>query len=365
MQRVHGAVREPGSYQALQHFITHSRWDAEALWKRLRKECPERRGVVLVDDTGIPKKGSHSPGVQRQYSGTLGKVGNCQIVVSTILRAGNFSWTLGMDLYLPESWTKSPSRLRSAGIPEETPFRAKPAIALAQIRVAQKAGFRIDAVVADLGFGKASEFRVALNRAKIPFVLGVTNTVLVRAARKDADRQQAEALASALPRSAWKRITWRIGTKGPLRADFAAVRVRPAGADAENVEYWLLCERRNREKQPKYFLSSLPRKTPLKTLVGVAHTRWAIEQNYQQLKEELGFDHFEGRTWNGWAHHAVLTAATYCFLELERRADDRQNLSLPKVRELVAEILVIEIMMERPDLQAALEERKRARGPPS
>ena len=393
MQGIWGAVRDPGSYQALHHFIAISQWDSNDVWRIIRSQIPEKRGVLIVDDTGFPKQGKHSVGVQRQYSGTLGRVGNCQVAVSTVLRSAHTTWPIDIELYLPEVWTEDADRRESAAIPVALAFRPKWEIALGQIAKARHAKVQIECVAADSGYGECTEFRDRLDRMHLRYIVGITSQTTVFAgepryqprkpkggrgrprkydplSRSSPRPQTVKELGESLPRSAWKKVTWRRGTKGPLYADFAAIRIVPAHRwqqRSPRKSEWLLCERL-RDGSRKYYLSNLPDDTSLKRMVDLAHTRWAVEQNYQQLKEELGLDHFEGRSWPGWHHHVVLTALTFAFLELERWNSKSKPLpTLPAMRRLVAELLFFHIVEERPDLQEIWAGRiaaKRSRAPP-
>ena len=393
MQGVWGAIRDPGSYQAIQHFITISQWDPEPVWRKLREQIPERRGVLIIDDTGFPKQGTHSVGVQRQYSGTMGRVANCQVAVSTVLRTKRTTWPIAMDLYLPEVWADDMDRRESAAVPTSSVFQPKWQIALGQVVKARRAKIQIECVVSDSGYGECTEFRDRLDRMHLRYVVAVTGQTTVfsapprlkpprtarhvgrprkhhRLARSSPKPERLKELATSLPAGAWKRIAWRLGTKGPMRADFAAMRVVPAHRWSERKQRstcWLLCERL-RDGSFKFYLSNLPEDTSLKRLVDVAHTRWAVEQNYQQLKEELGLDHFEGRTWTGWHHHVLLTVLTFVFLEAERSRRDAEPFpTFPAMRRLLSEILFIHMFDERPDLQDVIAEKfseRRGRGPP-
>lgn len=393
MQGVWGAIRDPGSYQAIQHFITISQWDPEPVWRKLREQIPERRGILIIDDTGFPKQGKHSVGVQRQYSGTMGRTANCQVAVSTVLRTKHTTWPIAMDLYLPEVWAEDMDRRESAAVPASSVFQLKWQIALGQVVKARRAKIQIECVVTDSGYGECTEFRDRLDRMHLRYVVAVTGQTTVfraqprfkppralrqvgrprkyhRLARSSPKPEPLKALATSLPAGAWKRIVWRLGTKGPMRGDFAALRIVPAHRwfkRKPRPACWLLCERL-RDGSFKFYLSNLPEDTSLKRLVDMAHTRWPVEQNYQQLKEELGLDHFEGRTWTGWHHHVLLTALTFVFVEAERSRRVAEPLpTFPAMRRLLSEILFIHLFDERPDLQELIAEKfaeRRGRGPP-
>ncbi|HLG54637.1 MAG TPA: IS701 family transposase [Vicinamibacterales bacterium] len=335
MQAMHGRLGDPQDYQALQHFITHSPWDATRVWTRLRTTVPMRTGILALDDMGFPKQGTKSPGVQRQYCGALGKIGNCQVAVSSALIADGRTWPLAFDLYLPTSWTDDAARCAAAGIPATVRFREKWRIALAQVRTVLQAGFTITGVVVDADAGANAAFRAGLER------LGLAYGVAIRGEATFAvtgvpGTLSATALATSAPDDAWESVTWGTGTAGPLTARFCALRVRPTKGRGDR---WLLCERSATDER-KYYLLHLPGTTALVDLVALARSRWPIEQQYRELKDDLGLDHFEGRTYQGWAHHVVLTAVAFTFLQIERgRATVEPRPTLPVVRGWVREIM--------------------------
>jgi SRSO17 transposase len=335
MQAMHGRLSDPGQYQALQHFITHSPWDAEGVWTQLRSVVPSRTGILALDDTGFPKQGTQSVGVQRQYCGALGKIGNCQVAVSSALIADGRTWPLAFDLYLPASWTDDAARCAAAGIPPTIRFREKWRIALAQIRTILKAGFTLTGVVVDADYGSNAAFRAGLERLGLGYGVAIRGDATFTVADV-AGTFTAPALAASAPQTAWESVTWGTGTAGPLTALFVALRVRPVKGRGER---WLLCERSVAEEE-KYYLLHLPPTTPLRDLVALARSRWPIEQQYRELKDDLGLDHFEGRRYQGWMHHVVLTAVAYTFLQIERgRASDGPRPTLPIVRGWVREIM--------------------------
>ncbi len=379
MEGIWGRVSDPGDYQSLQHFITHSGWEAERAWERPRRRCPDRRGFLLVDDTGFAKQGRHSVGVQRQYSGTLGKIGNCQVAVSSVLRSKRTTWPLAFDLYLPESWASDRARRTRADVPPDYEFRTKGQIALEQVGKAQEAGIEIECVLADAGYGDSSGFREQIEGRSLFYAVGVSMALTAFAKRPRLLAPQKER-EKGRPRTRWRRaknspvpqslgeiarglpakerrtLAWRRGTKAALRGRFAALRVWPAhGWQRKPPEKpcWLLIEWR--PSQVKYYLSNLPENTSLKNLVRTCKERWAIEQSYREMKQELGLDHFQGRRYRGWQHHAVLTALAFGFLETERRRSRKTpRPTLPALRALTAEILLVQIAAERPRYRAYL-----------
>lgn len=373
MQAMLARVREPVTYQAFQHFITDAPWDAGVVWKRLRAVLPRRSGVLILDDTGFPKQGRKSVGVSRQYSGTLGKIGNCQVAVTAALWSGRRAWLVGAELYLPEAWME-PERRSEARIPARVQFLEKWRLALRLLRRVRAAGLQVDAVVADAAYGDNTAFRTTLERLGVPYGLGISSTPTffrghprVRTAKRSARGRpptrpvldgrvrpvSAAALAKQLPAKAWKVVSWRNGDNRPWQAEFVAVRVSPAHEWRKgrlSKEVWLLCQRPIGEKTPsKYFLSNLPPEATLSQLVRLTHHRWAIEQQYQELKDELGMDHFEGRTYPGWHHHVVLCAVAYAFLQKERMRSRAQSpLTLPALRAMLQEIFTGLLFAARP-----------------
>lgn len=373
MQAMLARVTDPIRYQAFQHFVTDAPWDSDDVWRTLRRELPERDGVAVLDDSGFPKKGDHSVGVTRQYTGTVGKVANCQVAVTATLWTGARAWLIGAALYLPKSWLQDRARCTAVRIPRSIHFQEKWQLALDLLREALAAGLRITAVLADAGYGDAMAFRAALHELKLAYAVGIScNTAVflgtptlvppTRAAKPDAQRsprptlargiksQQVRTLAASLPSSAWHRITWRNGDNRPRAARFAACRVTPAKGWYRNLapEVWLLCERSlDGSYDDKFFLIHLPPRTELRQLVQLAHQRWAIEQQYQQLKTELGLDHFEGRTYPGWNRHVALTAVAYAFLQRERIRRD-PGVTFEAVRAIVQEIFTGLIFASHP-----------------
>lgn len=335
MQAMHGRLGDPGDYQALQHFITHSPWEAARVWTQLRAVVPLRTGILAIDDTGFPKQGLQSPGVQRQYCGALGKIGNCQVAVSSALIADGRTWPLAFDLYLPTSWTDDRARCAAAGIPPTARFREKWRIALAQVRTVLQAGFTITGVVVDADYGANAAFRTGLERLGLAYGVAIRGEATFAVADGPGPLS-AVALADSAPPDAWETVTWGTGTAGPLSADFCALRVRPTAGRGDR---WLLCERSATDVR-KYYLLHLPATTPLVDLVALARSRWPIEQQYRELKDDLGLDHFEGRTYPGWTHHVVLTAVAFTFLQIERaRPTEGPRPTLPVVRGWVREIM--------------------------
>jgi SRSO17 transposase len=338
------AARLPeGNAQAMQQLVGQSPWAWTPVWERLGQRMTrelEPDAAWVIDDTGFPKQGARSVGVARQYSGTLGKTGNCQIAVS-LHHVGDMGTTvLGWRLYLPESWTADAARRTEAGVPADVTFKTKPELAMELIDQARAWGLADRIVLADGGYGEVTEFRAALEARQLPYAVGIGPQVGVwpkpptitqraysgkgrPATRWVYGTQRPPSVRDvALKARGWKTIRWREGTKGWLTSRFLSVRVRPShgyhAGEPPHKEVWLLIEWPSAEPEPtKYFLCDLPPSYTLRRLVRVTKCRWAIEQDYHQLKEELGLDHYEGRTWAGWHHHVTLTMLAHAFLTLE------------------------------------------------
>src|SRR4051794_5102938 len=343
--------RVGAAHQSLHHFVAKAGWDDAALLAAARAYALPamlERGPVrawLVDDTGLPKKGRLSVGVARQYCGQLGKRDNCQVAVTLSVASEHASLPVAYRLYLPEAWAADPARRAMAGVPEQVGFRTKPSIALGQIGQALAAGVPPGVVVTDAGYGNDTDFRDGVTAVGLPYVAGILGTTSLwppgagplpparwsgkgrppKRLRRDAAHQPLAAgrLAAGLPASAWRTVTWREGTAGPLSSRFAAARVRPAHDDFRlsepRAEEWLLAEWPEGEKEPtRYWLSTLPEAATLEELVAHAKLRWRIERDFEELKQELRLGHFEGRGWRGFHHHASLCVAAYAFLVAER-----------------------------------------------
>jgi SRSO17 transposase len=365
-------IKDPGSYQAFQHFVTHAPWVPERVWRRLRAVIPARGGVVILDGTSFPKQGTASVGVARQYCGALGKIANCQVAVTAALWTGARAWLLGALLYLHEDWLTPDGRARGH-IPSTVRFQEKWRQALTLLRQIRASGFEITAVVGDAEFGDNATLRRTLHRWNVPYALGISSTVTVflgtplvhappRLVGLGRPRTQrvlpptiravaVSAWADRQPVRRWRTVSWRNGTNRPWRARFLAIRVTPAHDWRERrlaPEVWLLCERGLGTKpRTKYYFVALPGTASLTALVRLAHQRWAIEQQYQELKDELGLDHFEGRSYLGWNRHVVLTALAYAWLQQEREQTGTRAPTLPVVRAVIQEILTAHFFITR------------------
>jgi SRSO17 transposase len=342
-------VHDPGTYQAFQHFISHAPWDHAQIWRQLRAAIPDREGVLILDATSFPKQGKQSVGVARQYCGTLGKVANCQVAVTAALWTGARAWMLGAALYLPQEWLTRDARLR-AKIPATVQFHEKWRLALTLLRQARAAGLRITAVLGDAEFGDNRTLRQHLHRSRLAYALGVSSTLtVVRAGTTHAEAVRT--IAEQLPHRAWRVVSWRNGTNRPWKAQFAAVRGTPAPRwpHRRTPDIWILFERDlGATPRVKTYFISLPATASLRALVRLAHHRWAIEQQYLELKDELGLDHFEGRSFPGWHRHVLLTAFAYTWLQHERRRTGARLPSLPIARAVITEVLTAHFFATHP-----------------
>jgi SRSO17 transposase len=365
------------SLERLQHLLTDAAWDPleldKARVKRLLEMHPVTEGILVFDDTGLPKKGPASVGVAPQYSGTLGKIGSCQVVVSAEYLADDpesstpFHFPISAQLFLPESWTEDPKRRKQARVPEEISQQTKPEIALGLLDRARQWEVPIQAVVVDAGYGDNPNFLRGLDARQVPYVCAVESTfgcrlpdeVAATAAQtpvysgrgqprkpRPAPLYTVKQLIEALPTSAWQTIPWRKGTKGTMQIQAVAIRVHWATGSAlhstshsrvhTGPQGWLLAERpvpetveaspqptqdapQEKEKeQIKYWFSVLPEDASLQRLVLLAHARWVIEQFYEDAKQECGLDHYQGRSWQGLHRHLALVMLAYSFLMLQR-----------------------------------------------
>lgn len=348
-------VDEPAEVEAmrqrLQQCVSVSSWSDDELRGRLaRKLEAELPGieVLVLDDTGFPKQGRHSVGVARQYSGTLGRTANCQVGVSLHLAGELGSACMGMRLYLPEEWTRDRERCRTAGVPDDVVFLRKWEIALGLLDDATRWGMAKRLLLVDAGYGEITEFREAIAERGYPYIVGMGGDPVVwspgtapvaasewrrppghsgpaRTRFRDGNHIPVSLLqlATALGRRTCRSVRWREGAKGTQHSRFNAVRVRTAHKHtqgrAPGPEEWLLYEWPADQKEPtKFWLSNLPANTSINELVRLAKLRWRVERDYQELKEEIGLDHFEGRSWRGFHHHVTLCAAAHAFLALNR-----------------------------------------------
>jgi SRSO17 transposase len=343
--------RTAAQHQSLLHFIGQAAWSDERVLAKVRElvlprfERHEPIVAWIIDDTGFPKKGRHSVGVARQYCGQLGKQDNCQVAVSLSLANHHASLPVAYRLYLPEDWAADSERRRKVGVPEEITFKTKPQIALEQIEAACAAGLPRGVVLMDAGYGCNTSLRSGVSALGLNYVAGILPNTSVwvvgtgplppkpwsgrgrqpKLIRRDDKHQpvSVKQLALSLPKQAWRTISWREGSAEKLSSRFARVRACAAHRDykltASRPEEWLLIEWPEGEKEPtKYWFSTLPKKITFRALVDLTKLRWRIERDYQELKQEVGLGHFEGRGWRGFHHHATLCIMAYGFLVSER-----------------------------------------------
>lgn len=340
----------PGDYDQMHHFIADGIWDAAALEAELLVQADRLVGgsdaVLVIDDTALPKKGDRSVGVAAQYASVLGKTANCQTLVSLTLARAEVPVMVGLRLFLPDSWTCDPARLKQAGVPaaHRAP-RSKPEIALAEIDRTIAAGVRFGSVLADAGYGLSAPFRQGLTTRGLTWAVGIPGRqkvypahvkLIFPVAGRGRPRQRhipdilSKSAEEMLAPAVWRSVSWRQGTKGALKARFAAIRVRVADGPPQRIgdkgqqhlpgeEVWLIGERRT-SGETKYYLVNLPPETKLRRLAAIVKARWICEQAHQQVKEELGLDHFEGRSWQGLHRHALMTMIAYAFLQYRRLA---------------------------------------------
>jgi len=355
-------------HQSLHHFVAKSDWSDAAIMGRVRDWVVptldfESGCYWIIDDTGFPKKGKHSVGVTRQYCGQLGKQDNCQVAVSLSLASAQGSIPIAYQLYLPKDWVADPVRRKTAGVPADIVFATKPEIALAQLRQAVAASVPTGVVLADAGYGDETAFRDGITELGMLYAVGIRPATTVwapgtaplppkpwsgrgvrptRLRRKPGHEPVAvKTLAMALPQEVYRTVTWREGTNTDLASRFAVLRVRPAHRDYLSIEMrpeeCLLIEWPEGEAEPtKYFLSTAPAEATLEQLVFVTKMRWRIERDYQELKQEFGLSHYEGRGWQGFHHHATLCIAAYGFLVAQRlsHGGSKKNRARPKTPSL-------------------------------
>ena len=340
MAAVTAPERTAAQHQSLLHFVGQGPWSDEQVLAKVREMVLpeiERPGPIeawIIDDTSFPKQGRHSVGVAHQYCGQLGKQANCQVAVSLSIANQHASLPVAYQLYLTKDWAEDDRRRRKTGVPEEISFKTKPQIALEQIRWACEIGLPRGTALLDTGYGHDSKLRTGITELKLPYVAGIQSQTLVWAPRtrpgrapKKGRRDEPNAisvkeLALGLRAKAWRTIRWREGTNEWLSSRFARVRICVASGHQrpkKPAKEWLLIEWPEGENEPtKYWLSTLPQDITFRDLVDTAKLRWRIERDYQELKQEVGLGHFEGRGWRGFHHHATLCIAAYGFLVSER-----------------------------------------------
>lgn len=338
----------PGEQDQLNHFVNQSPWDPNPLGRLLVAKAKDLAGgpdaLLIIDDTALVKQGRMSVGVAHQYCGELGKRANCQSLVSLTLALGDVPVMVGLELFLPQAWAEDAERRKTCGVPEEIVFREKWRIALDELDRVVEAGLEFGTVTADVAYGMASPFRQGLIDRGLAYAVGILPTQIVypgdvvvtrneglgkgrprKHPTPSTEGKSAETFVAALSGKRWRTICWRNGTKGPLSARFCALRVRMAEGKKTShgkrlpadLEQWLVCEERKNGER-RYYLSNAPADTPLVQLVVAIKGRWSCEQAHQQMKQELGLDHYEGRSWRGLHHHAALSMIAFCFLQYLR-----------------------------------------------
>ena len=317
-------------HQKLLHFVADAPWPDEPVLAKVRElvlPAIERHGPIeawIIDDTSFPKHGSHSVGVHHQYCGQLGKQANCQVVVTLSIANHDASLPIAYRLYLPQEWAEDAVRRKKARIPKAITFKTKPQIALEQMRNACAAGVPRGVVLLDASYGSNSALRTGISALELEYVAAIVATVKVRKASKRAEpepRLSVKQLALSLPQNAWRTITWREGTNDLLRSRFARVRVHasPTRGRRGRPEEALLIEWPEGEAEPtKYWLATVDKNISFRARVDLAKMRWRIERDYQELKQEIGLGHYEGRGWPGFHHHGTLCIAAYGFLISEQ-----------------------------------------------
>jgi SRSO17 transposase len=318
-------------HDRLLHFMREAPWSdqdvrrAAALYATKTMQEQDSLMVWIIDDTGFLKQGEHSVGVQRQYTGSAGKITNCQIGVSLSVASRTEHVPIDFELYLPRPWVDDEKRKRQARIPAERGFKTKPELALDMVARAKEDGIPGRIVLADAAYGDSSAFREALRGHGLDFAVAVRapTRVWLLDAEGNAERNVCiEELGVELGPRAFRRITWRTGTKGKLSSQFCFRRVKPVHGDAEPADkepLWLVMEWLDGEAKPtKFALTTLPRRMSKKQIIRIIKERWRTEKAYEELKEELGLDHFEGRSFTGWHHHISVVLCCYAFIVTER-----------------------------------------------
>lgn len=343
------------AHQSMHHLVADAAWSDEAMLQAVSGQVLPKLVASgepvrwIVDDTGFPKKGKHSVGVARQYCGQTGKQDNCRVAVSLSIGNACGSLPVSYRLYLPREWAEDSERRRKAGVPEEVEFETKPALAMSQIEAALAAGYPRGVVLADAAYGDETAWRERLAELGLTYAVGVRPGTTVwwgvhqplaqpgpssRSGRQRTRLQRDAAhqpitvaeLAQQLPNQSWRTVTWRQGASEPLRSRFARVRVQAAHRDKPRQEEWLIIEWAEGAKEPAhYWFSTLPKTLPWQAMIDAVMGRWRIERDYEELKQELGLGHYEGRNWRGFHHHASLCIAAYGFLMLERLSGRKKN----------------------------------------
>jgi SRSO17 transposase len=318
----------PGtSEQRLQGLLTGIDWDEEDLNRQrvqtLTRLPSEGDGVLIFDDTGFAKQGRCSVGVARQYSGTLGKTGNCQVTVNCHYAERTIAWPVATRLYLPEPWAQATARRKKAKVPEDVVFRTKPQIALDLLDEARSWGVRWARVTADADYGDNPNFLAGLEQRRQSYVVAVRADFAVSTSRRGGEVQRAEELIRAQAARSWRSVTWREGSRGWMRGRFIALRAWRVSASGRRRAGWLIGEDSSDGKR-RYYWSNFGADVPLERLVEYAHRRHWVEQYHEEAKGLLGWDQYQGRLWTGFHRHAVTVMLAYSFLvwqEWEQRQE--------------------------------------------
>jgi SRSO17 transposase len=315
------AVVQGTNEQQLQHLLTEMVWDEEDLNRQrvrvMRGLRTERDGVLIIDDTGFAKQGRHSVGVARQYSGTLGKVGNCQVTVNCHYAERTLAWPVATRLYLPQTWTEDVARRQAAHIPPDLRFQTKAELALALIDEANQCGVRHACIVADADYGDNPHFLNGLDARGERYCVAVRANFRGRLTRTAGDKsQRVDTVLALVPARHWQAVTWRQGSAGPLRGKFVALRCWRVDGDGTAHIGWLIGQRpgRGQPGDRKYYWSNFPAHTPLAVMAEYAHRRCWVEQYHEEAKELLGWDQYQGRLWEGFHRQAVTVMLAYSFL---------------------------------------------------
>ena len=358
------AVRS--THQSMHHLVADAPWSDAALMSAVAERVLPKLIVPgepvwwIVDDTGFPKKGKHSVGVAHQYCGQSGKQDNCRVAVSLSIATHQGSLPVGYRLYLPHEWSDDAARRDHTGVPAGLTFETKPALAMRQIEAALETGYPRGVVLADAAYGDETAWREQLAGHGLKYAVAVRPGTTVwwgahqplpettgeglagrpgRRLKRDSEHQPMAVakLARALPPRAWRRVAWREGVSGPLASRFARVRVSAAHRDQRRDEEWLIIEWPQGAQEPAhYWFSNLAKTVPWQSMIDTIMGRWRIERDYQELKQELGLGHYEGRNWRGFHHHASLCLAAYGFLMLERLTRSKKNATRFKTSRLPA-----------------------------
>lgn len=343
------------AHQSMHHLVADANWRDAAMLsavaglvlpKLIRSEAPVN---WVIDDTGLPKKGKHSVGVAHQYCGQTGKQDNCRVAVSLSIATARGSLPVGFRLYLPREWADDTARCCKVGVPDDIGFATKPELAMEQIEAALQAGYPRGVVLADAAYGNNTAWRETLAGHGLKYAVGTASATTVwwgehqplampaaaggvgrpqRRIQRDKDHQPISVadVAQALPARSWRTVTWREGVAKSLSSRFARMRVRAARDDRPRDEEWLIIEWAQGANAPgHYWFSNLPKSMPWRQMIDTVMGRWRIERDYQELKQELGLGHYEGRNWRGFHHHASLSIGAYGFLMLERLSGSKKN----------------------------------------